>query len=725
MGRIQLVTMSSTPTAGNGTPNSTVLNSRYRLLGTLAAGGMATVFKGQDTLLNRLVAIKILRDRFASDPRFVQRFREEAQSSANLNHPNIVTTYDVGRDVVNGIERHYIVMELIEGQDLKQAIRTRAMNGDAFSVDEAVSIGRQICEGVAYAHRRGLAHCDLKPQNVMLASDGRVKVTDFGIARAYTATLNTGERNDVVWGTPQYFAPEQASGGQPTPASDVYSIGVMLYEMLAGRLPFESRDPRQLAQLHQTGQPPPLNALNPNVTPSLESIVMRALAKDPAQRYPSADGLARALAAYAMQGDEQTMVDMPPIASARPSAGTGSRPAAPAPAASAASTAPRQAQWTAGSAPRPIQPKRNVITDTVPTMPTRAARDSGPDPLLWLVGAIAFLCVLGLIPLYFFVYRAYSAPPGTGSAGSSTLSSDNPSITQNIQGTLVGAAPISASVSGSTVAQVKVPQLIGKAMAEAERDSAAMGLKLAVVEERASNVYTLPTVLEQRIAPDTLVTSGTTISIVVSQVDLKRVPTDLIGRVLDAPLSQTLSALGVPLIVTDAIDFAPEGTILYVQPPGNTQLMLSDTLTVTVSNSGRIDLNAQMQSVIVESVFLPRDHYTPGQSVQFTVRYRATGPVGRDYKVGWYLFSPDGMTSVAQGADRGPLNHGVSAPTSLWQAGTIVDDTYTLRIPDNQPRGTYSLQLGLYSGPDRLPVTNPGTTTASHNLVLLRVLHVD
>lgn len=670
---------------------------------------MATVFKGQDQLLSRLVAVKVLRDRYASDPRFVQRFREEAQAAANLNHPNIVTIFDVGRDRVDGIERHYIVMELIDGQDLKQAIRTRAMNGTPFTVDEAVNIGRQICEGVAYAHRRGIAHCDLKPQNVMLTGDERVKVTDFGIARAYTASLNTGERVDVVWGTPQYFAPEQASGGQPTPASDVYSIGIMLYEMLAGRLPFESRDSRQLAQMHLTQQPEPLHVLNPNVTSQLESLIMRALAKDPAQRYATADLFARALVAYDQQGDEQTMVNMrpvqPPVQMPRPSEQIGSTQPKPPVKQPAPNPSQREGSF------KPIQPKRNVITDSIPTQATRTARESGPDPLLWLLGAIAFLCVIGLIPLYFFVYRAYSAPPDT-------FTPQAP-ITTILNETALTPTPVI-----STVAQVKVPQITGMPLGEASQALAALGLNLNVIEERPVGVYTQPVVLEQRTNADSIVTAGYVIEVVVSKVDLKNVPTNLVGRALDDAISQTLQGLGVPVVITEAVDFAPEGTILALTPPEGSKLNFSDTLTVTVSNGGRIDLNVQMPPVEIDALYLPRENYTPGQTVQFTVRYRANGPLGQDYNVGWYLFSPDGATVIAQGEDRGPLDRGRPAPTSQWQAGTVIEDTYTLRIPEAVTPGNYPLQIGFYSGTDRLVVTDPGSTVAPNNLVVLRIIRV-
>lgn len=707
--------------SSSATPNSTLLNNRYRLLAALAAGGMATVYKGQDTLLNRLVAIKMLRDRYASDPQFVQRFRDEAQAAANLNHPNIVTLFDVGHDVINGQERHYLVMELVEGQDLKQNLRQRAMNGESMSVDEAVNIGRQVCEGVAYAHRRGLVHCDLKPQNVLLMPEGRVKVTDFGIARAYTAALNTGERSDVVWGTPQYYAPEQAAGNAPTPASDVYSIGVMLYEMLAGRLPFESKDAQQLAQMHMTAMPQPLHTLNPNVTLQLESIVNRAMAKDPAQRYANADQFARALVAYAQQGDEQTMMNMQPVrppaqtpkaaaAGVAAAAATGPTATAPKATSSQPQTQPKPAA-SQSSAQQPVQAKRSVITDSYPTGTVTQSRDTGPDIGLWLLGAIALLCVLGLVPLYVLVYQAYSAPP--------------PAQTTIAPAVLPGATLIAPAITPTSTQQIQVPQISGMSFNDAARDLVALGLNINQIEERAGGSYTQTVVLEQRTPAGSMVAPGSVVDVVVSKItETRNVPIGLLNRVYDNVVSQTLTALGWSVVVTPALDFSPAGTIVDVQPPEGSALAVSETMTLTVSTGGLIPLNVQMPPVTLESVTLDRDTFIPGQTVQAAVRWRANGSVGRDYNVGWYLFPQGSNTPVAQGEDREPRNNGAPAPTSSWNAGTVVDDVYSIQIPFDAPAGAYTLQLVMYSGPDRLQVTDPGNTTAPANLVVLHTIQV-
>ncbi len=694
MSKMRDITMSSSPS--NAAPNSTVLNDRYRLLAAVAAGGMATVYRGQDMLLNRLVAIKLLRDRYASDPQFVQRFRQEAQAAANLNHPNIVTIYDVGRDVVNARERHYIVMELIEGQDLKQALRWRAANGQLFTIEEVVDVARQICEGVGYAHRRGLVHCDLKPQNVLLTAEGRAKVTDFGIARAYTAAPNIGERTDVVWGSPQYYAPEQAAGAAPTPASDVYSIGVMLYEMLTGRLPFESRDPMQLAQMHLTALPPPLHAANPNVTLQLEGIVMRALAKDPAQRYRDADQLARALSAYALQGEEQTLVNMQPAVppSGSPPSSVVSRPAV---------SDPTAAPGHASSA--------TTSTTSRPATAPASARltQTGPDVLLWLLAAVAFLCVLGLIPLYVLVYQAYQAPP----------------IPPALPTAPPDTSPTRPIVNTNGNVQIKVPALTGRTLEEATGEVVALGLDIRVIEERTDNTAARGIVLEQRPPADTLTPPGTVVEVVVSAgVETREVPGDLVGRALDVSISQTLAALGWNVVVTETLDFSPSGTILAVEPPGGSKLAMSETLTLTISSGGRIVLDVDMWPVALESVTLSRVTFFPGQTVQFQVRWRANQPPGRDYKVGWYLLTPDYAGVLSQGDDRAPQHKGLPAPTSAWTSGTVVEDTYALRIPDNLPPGVYPLAIGMYDGAERLSVVAPGRAQALNNLVVLHTITV-
>ena len=260
----------------------TTLDGRYRLERLLGSGGMADVWLAQDSELSRHVAVKVLHDRFAQDAQFVERFRREAASAAGLMHPNVVGVFDRGQ--VDGT--YYIAMEYVEGSSLKDLI-TRGL-----TVPQAVEITRQVLAAEQFAHAHGIVHRDIKPQNVIVDSAGRVRVLDFGIARAGASEIT---QTGSVMGTAQYLSPEQAQGFEVNPASDLYSTGVVLYEMLTGRVPFDGDSAVAVAMKQVSEQPAAPSALNPAVPPALDAIVLRALAKDPANRFASAEEFSRAL----------------------------------------------------------------------------------------------------------------------------------------------------------------------------------------------------------------------------------------------------------------------------------------------------------------------------------------------------------------------------------------------------------------------------------------------
>ncbi len=285
-----------------------ILNKRYRLLTEIGAGGMAIVFRAEDTWRGVPVAVKVLRQSYVEDEAFLARFRSQAQAVASLAHPNIVATYEAGQDG----DRHYLVMELVEEPTLKELIRV----GVPFSIGQALDIVIQICTAVGYAHRLGMVHGDVKPQNVFVSADGRVKVADFGLACALSpASVVEGE---IVWGAPHYFAPEQAAGEDVSLASDVYSIGVLIYEMLTGRPPFEAETGMGVALKHLREEPLPLRQLNPDVPLQVERIVRKVLAKEPAARYRTADQLGRILDSYRRLSEEALVVRRPTLVEPRP-----------------------------------------------------------------------------------------------------------------------------------------------------------------------------------------------------------------------------------------------------------------------------------------------------------------------------------------------------------------------------------------------------------------------
>src|ERR671938_1779887 len=255
----------------------TVFDGRYRILRKLGAGGMADVYLAEDQELGRRVAIKILNDRHANDDQFIERFRREAKNAAALNHPNIVSIYDRGE----AEDTYYIAMEFLDGRTLKELIVSRG----AAPINVAIEYARQILSALRFAHRHGIVHRDIKPHNVLVDGEGRVKVTDFGIARAGPSQMT--EEGSII-GTAQYLSPEQAQGANVDQRSDVYSLGIVLYELLTGSVPFNGDTPVEIAMKHLSALPEPPSARRPEIPRDLDLIVLRALAKDPDDRFQSA-----------------------------------------------------------------------------------------------------------------------------------------------------------------------------------------------------------------------------------------------------------------------------------------------------------------------------------------------------------------------------------------------------------------------------------------------------
>ncbi|MBS1878364.1 MAG: PASTA domain-containing protein [Actinobacteria bacterium] len=265
-------------------PDGSVFDGRYRVLQRIGGGGMADVYLAEDTHLQRRVALKVLHRRFAQDREFVERFRREAEAAAGLSHPNVVAVYDRGEFEGN----YYIAMQYIEGPTLRELIDR------GLTIEQSVAIVLQILEAARFAHRRGIVHRDLKPQNVIVDPEGKAVVTDFGIARAGVSDIT---QTGSVMGTPQYLSPEQAQGQDVTAVSDLYSVGVILYEALTGRVPFEAESAVAIAMKQVSELPQRPSSINPHVSPALDAVVMRALAKDPGQRFQNADAFIVALTA--------------------------------------------------------------------------------------------------------------------------------------------------------------------------------------------------------------------------------------------------------------------------------------------------------------------------------------------------------------------------------------------------------------------------------------------
>jgi serine/threonine protein kinase len=373
------------------------LDDRYKLYEQIGAGGMAEVYRAEDLRLGRTVAIKILRAQFATDPNTLRRFLDEARSLAGFSHPNVVNVYDVGKQS----ERYYIVMEYVPGEDLRHKVE----NEKRVPMRQALDIARQVAQGIGSAHRKGLVHRDLKPGNILIAPTGEVKVADFGIARIMATTGYT--EPGIVWGTTAYLSPEQVRGEQATPTSDVYALGVVLYEMLAGEPPFQGEDRVAVALKHLHDPPPPFDE-SLNLPRGVVFLVQKALAKNPADRFANADEMARALGEYARTGD------------------TGPRPVvttAPVPAVSG--TTRINPQFSPPQRQRPAPPRADgdsMLTRPPTTTIERGTRQlprtpapprasavpaAPPDALTALLFILAFAAVAGLIPLCYAVVQLY------------------------------------------------------------------------------------------------------------------------------------------------------------------------------------------------------------------------------------------------------------------------------------------------------------------------------
>ncbi|WP_277376068.1 Stk1 family PASTA domain-containing Ser/Thr kinase [Paenibacillus polymyxa] len=269
-----------------------LLGGRYEIIERIGGGGMALVYKAQDILLNRNVAVKVLRQQFVHDEEFIRRFRREAQSAASLSHSNVVSIYDVGQED----EIHYIVMECVEGKNLNEIIKERA----PLQVDEAVRIASQICDALEHAHQNQIIHRDIKPHNILIGRNGRVKVTDFGIARAVTSTTIT--QTGSVVGSVHYFSPEHAKGVITGEKSDLYSLGIVLYQMLTAQLPFLGESPISVALKHLQEEFEEPRKINPLIPQSVENVILKSMRKNPEERYQSADEMLRDLETCLLPG---------------------------------------------------------------------------------------------------------------------------------------------------------------------------------------------------------------------------------------------------------------------------------------------------------------------------------------------------------------------------------------------------------------------------------------
>lgn len=487
-----------------------ILDQRYELEELIGGGGMADVYKARDCLLNRPVAVKILHEEFKQDKEFVDKFQREAQAAARLSHPNIVNIYDVG--VADG--DHYIVMEYVPGRTLKDRIRQEGH----LSVSESLRVAREIAEALAHAHANNLVHCDIKPHNILMMADGHAKVADFGIARAVTESTMTYSGN--VIGSVHYFSPEQAKGTMITPKSDVYSLGVVLYEMLTGKLPFTGDNPVSIAVKHLQEEPVPVRQIDPAIPPVVEAIVSKAMSKDPAMRPTSAE-----LVQDISQAERMLMAGSQPM--------------------------PQMAPMAQDPDATQVLPRVQPTQQTIP--PRRAPQDEGYEEdesekeksIFKSKKFIAGLLVVLLAGFFVGAFMSYgkfwstaevTVPDVTGKQ--MTLARqilEDKKLRVNVAETYNADVPAGQVVSQNPTAgskvkeqrlvtiyvskggeEIEMPDLTGLSKSDAEAQLKKMGLKLGSVYEKYSNEEA-GTVIKQDPKAGTKISRGQTVDITVSK----------------------------------------------------------------------------------------------------------------------------------------------------------------------------------------------------------------
>ena len=566
-------------------PENTVVDGRYRMLHKIGSGGMADVYCAEDTHLGRRIAMKLLHRRFAQDTEFVERFRREASSAAGLQHPNVVGVYDRGEFE----DTYYIAMEYCEGRSLKDVIRAEA----PLDVRRAIGITKQILLAARFAHRRNVIHRDLKPHNVLLDAEDGVKVTDFGIARAGASDITQA---GAIMGTAQYLSPEQAQGSPVTEASDVYSIGVVLYELLTGKAPFEGESAVAIALMHVNQPAPSPRELVPAIPRELEAVVLKALAKSTAERYPDAESFMRDLEAVESRLDrgpvdtESTAV-FAPVAVGMPPASTPPPPPPP----------PVAVAPPAGAdEPAVVEP---IVAVPPPPPPGEPPDEHGARRNRWLLPAL-LVALAALAVVAFLALRSpsqVSVPIVVGQTLDSAraeleragLEADVRRRADRAPRDIVFDQAPNAGRNvddGSSVAvfvsngpgTVKVPDLLGLTEADAKRRLRAAELTPDVQRESSAKVAG-GLVIRTDPSEGRPVDRRSEVTLFVSSGPEQVVVPDVTGQDETSAVT-ALRGKGLSAVVREKASTEPQGTVVSQSPAGGLQVDQGTSVTIFVSN---------------------------------------------------------------------------------------------------------------------------------------------
>jgi eukaryotic-like serine/threonine-protein kinase len=557
----------------------TLVDGRYRLMSRLGTGGMAEVYLAEDQQLGRKIALKLLHRRFAEDPDFVERFRREAQAAAGLQHPNVVSVYDRGKYD----DTYYIAMEYLPGRSLKQLIRQEAPLDPLRAIDITI----QILKAARFAHRRGVIHRDLKPHNVIVDDSGHAKVTDFGIARAGASDMTeTGS----IMGTAQYLSPEQAQGHAVNAGSDLYSIGVVLYEMLTGRVPFDADSAVSIALKHVSEAPPPPSQFNPNIPPELEQTVLWVLNKNASDRPVDADQLITVLEhcreAITSAGAGQHTASMAAVAAAGAAAGAGAAIAGP----GLAAYRHAQEQATNGSGEM----------SAVHQIEERERRSW----VVWGWVALVILLIAGAAAAAYFLTRPKQVlvPKVIGEQYTTARATVEQAKFQvsKVQvpnrkpsGIVVAESPAAGTKAdkGSTVTlsvstgpgNVSVPTVQGMTVAQATRALKRSGLKVANVSPQPSNRFPAGRVTGTNPGTARSVPHGTGVTLIVSSGQPQKKVPNVVGETETAATEDlTRAGFTVHKATQPASSQSDVGNVLSQSPAGNANAQAGSQVTITV-----------------------------------------------------------------------------------------------------------------------------------------------